>query len=368
MIAAFWVVLLIALLSWFFGSISNDSIPYDRTNQDSSLRDAVIDSVPQNELSTSEETKKPLDTSLARIAELIGTIKKKGDHSWLHIRRVAHHYAELADIYGALKAPKQVAYFLEPLLRSRPVSMDRQFQLVEAWVALGQRDLAQAFLEDMATFGDPVQKDLVFTRAAQWGLKPASLHSKIQRRQGHFILLSVGDVPNDIANTARAALERELGIETRLIQVPDYKLTSKYRLRLTGWQYDALSLSNELAESFKQQLSDPQFKGAIALTHVDLYEKGFNFLWALGGDHLSVISTLRFDDPDPALYAQRVAKQTLTSALDWLGAGRALLPMCVNSNAADMREFDLKSLRICSQTWLYLEQKLPLYRWTLPPK
>ena len=114
-----------------------------------------------------------------------------------------------------------------------------------------------------------------------------------------------------------------------------------------------------------RMLSEMDFPGAlkvIAITDVDLYEEGLNFVFGearLGGRD-AVVSIYRLFHEEEAVFKERIMKEVNHELGHTFGLGHCPNPQCVMSFSNSIMDVDRKSRHFCPSCRLYLNEQLLL--------
>lgn len=289
----------------------------------------------------------PHPVAAADEAELRRTVKRLDRQGWIHTRGNTDAHITLAALEMARGKPGAAAGLLLTALRTGPQPVAVRIAAMEALAARGgepRRRHAAALAVDGARHGTASERLALDEAKARLGLEafqPPALQSSLPSVR----VLALGSADIEHAEAMGRAVSRELGVAVEVGAVRDFQKPQKRRLSGWSFQYEADAINADLARDHRRP-----GEVVLALTDLDLYAQGLNFVWASGGDGVSIISNVRLKGEDEGLTQARLAKQALTSLLDLLGAPRATHPACVNANALSLVEFDAKSGEVCAET------------------
>jgi predicted Zn-dependent protease len=278
------------------------------------------------------------------------TVRQLDRQGWIATRGHTDAHITLAAIEMAHGKTAPAARLLLTALRTGPQPVAVRIAAIEALSAGGGEDgrrRAAALAEDGVRFGTAEERRALDEAAARLGLERAD-RPGLPKKLPKVRVLALGPIDSQIPAAMARAVSRELGADVEVTPLPDFAFSG--RSRRAGWsrQYDADAINAAL-------LRDHGAPGSVilAVTEVDLYAPGLNFVWASGGGEASIVSSARLRGEDDGLTRARLAKQALTSLLDLFGAPRATHPGCVNANALTLAEFDAKTETICAETRLF---------------
>ncbi len=141
-----------------------------------------------------------------------------------------------------------------------------------------------------------------------------------------------------IKNFLSVITDMDVGLGT-MLEVP------RYAFDHTRDQYMVQTILDNL--SYKHSGGD----FVIGLTDVDLFKKGYNFVY--GGSHLlhgvSIISILRLKDEDQQVFRKRVVTEAVHEIGHLLGLLHCRDETCVMFDPQSMADIDSKSYEFCDK-------------------
>jgi TPR repeat protein/predicted Zn-dependent protease len=194
-----------------------------------------------------------------------------------------------------------------------------------------------------------------FARLALWGddrpLRPppacpdGSQPAKISGTT--VVLLRIGEVPASITDAIGHVVREELALPVCLAS-DVFPLPSPTRIRglVFGRQWSAPSLLDVVAPTILEKSTRAPFK-FLAITAVDIYNEGSNFVYSSAGPWGALLSYARYGDfeLEPETVRHSVAKQALGALVKSFGVPTSPDPNCVTSYANGPEQFARKGNR-----------------------
>jgi len=119
--------------------------------------------------------------------------------------------------------------------------------------------------------------------------------------------------------------------------------------RFVGDQYNTWVLMNQIADMHNDSLSQPYVLGILGITHHDIYEKNYNYLFGTSFDRVGIMSYARFyDEYLPwEITIKRAIKQAFSTTGFIIGIPRCTTADCARAYPHMLAEHDRKGSRLC---------------------
>lgn len=175
-----------------------------------------------------------------------------------------------------------------------------------------------------------------------------------------LVLISMGNLSDDVMDYVAAVLHRECGISVlvyeRAIPLPEH---TRRRGLIGGAQWSYESLVNALQQELGNRWPRAPIR-YLVLTSADLYLGDANFVFSGSAEWGGIVAAGQFlnADKEAGLLKHRLAKQSLSALIKSVGVAPSGDRRCVTSYPANVRELDEKGNRPLPSTLEAFQNKV----------